>query len=144
MTLGRLERESRAFFFARLAGALAACSHQKSPESADLASMRRQVVDALIVILPVRDSTHYVTSAAHRFLAVFYSSNPVGRANVGVVRNSITNVPAGWWTVNLAGRLTDVIFIFAFFFSPAPRGRTNNPTGPSQRLSTRFSLRFLV
>ncbi|KAF8269291.1 apoptosis inhibitory protein 5-domain-containing protein [Lactarius quietus] len=52
MTLGRLSSESRAFFIAHLAGALAACSHQKSPESSELASMRRQVVDALSVILP--------------------------------------------------------------------------------------------
>ncbi|KAN0138268.1 Apoptosis inhibitory protein 5 (API5) domain containing protein [Lactarius tabidus] len=52
MTLGRLSRESRAFFIASLAGALAACSSQKSPESSELASMRRQVVDALSVILP--------------------------------------------------------------------------------------------
>ncbi|KAH9053212.1 apoptosis inhibitory protein 5-domain-containing protein [Lactarius vividus] len=52
MTLGRLSQDSRAFFVARLAGALAACSHQKSPESSELASMRRQVVDALSVILP--------------------------------------------------------------------------------------------
>jgi hypothetical protein len=54
LTLGRLSKESRAFFFAQLAAALAACSHQKSPESTELASMRRQVVDALSVILPVR------------------------------------------------------------------------------------------
>ena len=54
LTLGRLDRESRAFFIASLAGALAACSRQKSPESSELASMRRQVVDALSVILPVR------------------------------------------------------------------------------------------
>jgi hypothetical protein len=57
MTLGRLSRESRAFFIASLAGALAACSRQKSPETSELASMRRQVVDALSVILPVRPST---------------------------------------------------------------------------------------
>jgi hypothetical protein len=58
MTLGRLSRESRAFFIASLAGALAACSSQKSPESSELASMRRQVVDALSVILPVRHPRH--------------------------------------------------------------------------------------
>lgn len=52
MTLGRLSKESRAFFIAHLAGALAACSREKSPESSELASMRRQVVDALSVILP--------------------------------------------------------------------------------------------
>ncbi|KAH9017322.1 hypothetical protein EDB85DRAFT_2155272 [Lactarius pseudohatsudake] len=52
MTLGRLSHEFRAFFVARPAGALSACSHQKSPESSSLVSMRRQVVDALSVILP--------------------------------------------------------------------------------------------
>ena len=52
MTLGRLARESCAFFIASLAGALAACSRQKRPESSELASICRQVVDALSVILP--------------------------------------------------------------------------------------------
>jgi hypothetical protein len=54
MTLGRLSEDARLFFIVHLAQALAACSHQKSRESAELASMRRQVVDALTVILPVR------------------------------------------------------------------------------------------
>ncbi|KAH9024749.1 hypothetical protein EDB85DRAFT_1986413 [Lactarius pseudohatsudake] len=52
MTLGRLLQDSCTFFIARLAGALAACSHRKSPESSELASMRRQVVDVLTIILP--------------------------------------------------------------------------------------------
>ncbi|KAH9024847.1 hypothetical protein EDB84DRAFT_1615141 [Lactarius hengduanensis] len=52
MTLGRLPQDSRAFFIARLASALAACSHRKSPESSELVSMRRQVVDALTIIPP--------------------------------------------------------------------------------------------
>ena len=105
LTLGRLDRESRAFFIASLAGALAACSRQKSPESSELASMRRQVVDALSVILPVRlFVSASLRLAAHVFVCayvVFHPSSPVGRASVGVVRNSITNMPAGWWTVTL-------------------------------------------
>ncbi|KAH9025310.1 hypothetical protein EDB85DRAFT_2292291 [Lactarius pseudohatsudake] len=51
MTLGRLPQDSCTFFIARLAGALAACSHRKSPESSELASMRWQVVDVLTTIL---------------------------------------------------------------------------------------------
>ena len=105
LTLGRLDRDSRAFFIASLAGALAACSRQKSPESSELASMRRQVVDALSVILPVRlFVSASLRLAAHVFVcahAVFHPISPVGRASVGVVRNSITNMPAGWWTVTL-------------------------------------------
>ena len=104
LTLGRLDRESRAFFIASLAGALAACSRQKSPESSELASMRRQVVDALSVILPVRLFICVTVPPSSPFAcahAVFHPSSPVGRASVGVVRNSITNMPAGWWTVTL-------------------------------------------
>ncbi|KAI0293244.1 apoptosis inhibitory protein 5-domain-containing protein [Russula brevipes] len=52
MTLGRLSDDARLFFVVHLAQALAACSAQPGPESAPLASMRRQVVDALTVILP--------------------------------------------------------------------------------------------
>ncbi|KAH9026561.1 hypothetical protein EDB84DRAFT_1579770 [Lactarius hengduanensis] len=89
MTLGRLSHESRAFFVARLAGALSACSHQKSPESSSLVSMRRQVVDALSVILPF-----------------FHPSSLVGRASMGVVRNSITHMPAGWVNRDLMGFLS--------------------------------------
>ncbi|KAH9026698.1 hypothetical protein EDB83DRAFT_2230315, partial [Lactarius deliciosus] len=65
MMLGRLSQDSRAFFVAHLAGALAACDRQKSPESSELASMRRQVVDALNVILPVRTAVITVPSLAH-------------------------------------------------------------------------------
>ncbi|KAI0301050.1 apoptosis inhibitory protein 5-domain-containing protein [Multifurca ochricompacta] len=54
MTLGRLSEESRLFFIVHLAQTLAACSHHKSPQSGELASMRRQVVDALTIILPHR------------------------------------------------------------------------------------------
>ena len=79
LTLGRLSKESRAFFFAQLAAALAACSHQKSPESTELASMRRQVVDALSVILPVR--SFWLTSCRRHcspfpFLRSFSSKYP--------------------------------------------------------------------
>lgn len=57
MTLGRLSQAARLFFIVHLARALDACGHQTNPESAELASMRRQVVDALTVILPVRGLT---------------------------------------------------------------------------------------
>jgi hypothetical protein len=56
MTLGRLSEAARLFFIVHLAQTLSACSHQKGPVSAELSSMRRQVVDALTVILPVRRS----------------------------------------------------------------------------------------
>ncbi|KAH9957988.1 apoptosis inhibitory protein 5-domain-containing protein [Russula compacta] len=52
MTLGRLSENARLFFIVHLAHALSACGHQPSPESGELASMRRQVVDALTIILP--------------------------------------------------------------------------------------------
>jgi hypothetical protein len=130
MTLGRLSRESRAFFIAHLADALAACSRQKSPESSELAAMRRQVVDALSVILPVRPfcrDTYWASRPLTPPTAVFHPSSPVGRASVGVVRNFITNMPAGWWTVTLRGRLTDVIFIlFIFSFHRALEEGTAN------------------
>jgi hypothetical protein len=54
MTLGRLSEGARLFFIVHLAQALSACEHQPSPESGELASMRRQIVDALTIILPVR------------------------------------------------------------------------------------------
>ena len=57
MTLGRLSESTRLFCIVHLAQVLAACDHQPSPESGELASMRRQVVDALTIILPVRIST---------------------------------------------------------------------------------------
>jgi hypothetical protein len=56
MTLGRLSDNAHLFFIIHLAHALSACGHQASPESGELASMRRQVVEALTVILPVRIS----------------------------------------------------------------------------------------
>ncbi|KAI0275618.1 apoptosis inhibitory protein 5-domain-containing protein [Russula aff. rugulosa BPL654] len=52
MTLGRLSDDARLFFIIHLAHALSACSYQPSPESGELASMRRQVVEALTIILP--------------------------------------------------------------------------------------------
>ena len=54
MTLGRLSDDARLFFIIHLAHALSACGHQPSPESGELTSMRRQVVEALTIILPVR------------------------------------------------------------------------------------------
>jgi hypothetical protein len=57
MTLGRLSDNARLFFIIYLAHALSACGHQPSPESGELASMRRQVVEALTIILPVRIPT---------------------------------------------------------------------------------------
>jgi hypothetical protein len=54
MTLGRPSENARLFFVVHLAQALAACGHQPSLESGELASMRQQVVDALTIILPVR------------------------------------------------------------------------------------------
>jgi hypothetical protein len=56
MTLGRLSEDARLLFIVHLAQALVACSPLKSPESAEFASMRRQVMDALTVTLPVRES----------------------------------------------------------------------------------------
>ncbi|KAH9017318.1 hypothetical protein EDB85DRAFT_1874480, partial [Lactarius pseudohatsudake] len=76
MTLGRLSHESRAFFVARLAGALSACSHQKSPESSSLVSMRRQVVDALSVILPVRPAVTTGPLFAHLANSFFIQVAP--------------------------------------------------------------------
>jgi len=57
MTLGRLSDNARLFFIVHLAHALSACGHQPGPESGELASMRRQVVEALTIILPVRIPT---------------------------------------------------------------------------------------
>ena len=57
MTLGRLSDNARLFFIIHLAHALSACGHQPNPESGELASMRRQVVEALTIILPVRIPT---------------------------------------------------------------------------------------
>ncbi|KAH8995202.1 hypothetical protein EDB86DRAFT_3243661 [Lactarius hatsudake] len=48
----RLSQDSRVFFVARLIGTLVACSLQKGPESSELTSMRRLVVDTLSLIQP--------------------------------------------------------------------------------------------
>jgi hypothetical protein len=61
MTLGRLSDNARLFFIIHLAHALSACGHQPSPESGELASMRRQVVEALTIVLPVRIHSHAVS-----------------------------------------------------------------------------------
>ena len=58
MTLGRLSESARLFFIVHLARALSACALRPpspdSSESGELAAMRRQVVDALTIILRVR------------------------------------------------------------------------------------------
>ena len=60
MTLGRLSESARLFFVVHLARALSACALRPpspdSSESGELAAMRRQVVDALTIILRVRGS----------------------------------------------------------------------------------------
>jgi hypothetical protein len=84
---------------------LVACSHQTSPESDELVSMRCQVVDALTIILPVRWSETACYSAPPLISilcdAGFHSNSPVRCAGVAVVRNALANVSAGWWTVTL-------------------------------------------
>src|SRR5579863_9026797 len=67
MTLGRLSETARLFFIVHLARALSACGlRPPSPDSSEfgeLAAMRRQVVDALTIILRVRVShTFFHTS----------------------------------------------------------------------------------
>ena len=60
MTLGRLSETARLFFIVHLARALSACGlrppNPDSSEFGELAAMRRQVVDALAIILRVRVS----------------------------------------------------------------------------------------
>ena len=62
MTLGRLSESARLFFVVHLARALSACALRPpspdSSESGELAAMRRQVVDALTIILRVRGFSH--------------------------------------------------------------------------------------
>jgi hypothetical protein len=74
MTLGRLSEDARLFFIVHLARALFACGRwppgPNSPESGELASMRRQVVDALTIILRVRVA-HYSTSPLRSQLFMF-------------------------------------------------------------------------
>jgi hypothetical protein len=41
---------------------------------------------------------------------------------MGIMRNAVANLSAGWWAMDLAGKLTDVIFFFSFVrrvFSPS-------------------------
>ncbi|KAI0267058.1 apoptosis inhibitory protein 5-domain-containing protein [Gloeopeniophorella convolvens] len=52
LTLQRLSTGSRLFFLVQLADALAACDRRESLEPDELDSMRKQVVDALSVLLP--------------------------------------------------------------------------------------------
>jgi hypothetical protein len=35
---------------------------------------------------------------------------------MGIMRNAVANVSAGWWAMDLAGKLTDVILFFFFLF----------------------------
>jgi hypothetical protein len=102
MTLGRLSDDARLFFIIHLAHALSACGHQP-PESGELALMRRQVVEALTIILPVR--IPILSPAAvvkKKFLqAVFHSSSAVGRTSLEVMRNAVAIVSAGWWAMTL-------------------------------------------
>ena len=119
MTLGRLSEAARLFFVVHLARALSACALRPpspdSSEAGELASMRRQVVDALTIVLRVRVFSHL---SPHFFLffftlrAVFCPISAVGGASMDLVRNAVANVSAGWWAVDLAGKLTDVIFFF--------------------------------
>jgi len=120
MTLGRLSEAARLFFVVHLARALSACAlRPPSPDSSEfgeLASMRRQVVDALTIVLCVRVShtlLHTSFKSVFSYLrAVFCPISAVGGASMDLVRNAVTNVSAGWWAVDLAGKLTDVIFFF--------------------------------
>jgi hypothetical protein len=99
MTLGRL---SRLFFIVHLVQALVACSHQRNPESPGLASMQREVVDVLMVILLVRlsETACCLLSPLNSLFydAVFHPNSPC--ASVAVVR--------------VTGQLSDVIFSFSF------------------------------
>ena len=100
MTLGRLSENARLFFIVFLAHALSACGHQPSPESGELASMRRQVVDALTIILPVRMFTSFQVFFPTS-QPVFPSNSAVGCASMEVMRNAVANVSTGWWAMTL-------------------------------------------
>ncbi len=77
MTLRRLSNELRTFYIAQLASTLATCSHQKSPEFAELISLRWQVIDALSVILPVHPSVAILRApVAHSDVCSFSSKWP--------------------------------------------------------------------
>jgi hypothetical protein len=75
MTLGRLSENARLFFIVHLARALSACARRppslESPEFGELASMRRQVVDALTIILRVRIDSPWL-SLVFIFLFFFH------------------------------------------------------------------------
>ena len=101
LTLGRLSEDARLFFIVHLAQALSACDHQPSPESGELASMRRQVVDALSIILPVRILTLRWLCLQFVLQAVLHSSSSVGCTSMEVMRNAVANVSAGWWAMTL-------------------------------------------
>ena len=101
MTLGRLSENARLFFIVYLAQALSACSYLPGPESGELASMRRQVVDALTIILPVRILTLCRLLSSIFWQVVFYSSSSVGCTSMEVMRNAVANVSAGWWAMTL-------------------------------------------
>jgi hypothetical protein len=121
MTLGRLSRESRAFFIASLAGALAACSSQKSPESSELASMRRQVVDALSVILPVRPPA-LLHCAAYLCARSLSSKSPRRTRKRGGRAKFYYKHASRLVDRDLAGRLTNVIFLSFYLFSRPAEG----------------------
>ena len=122
MTLGRLSESARLFFVVHLARALSACALRPpspdSSESGELAAMRRQVVDALTIILRVRGFSHPFSALLSTLFffghlqTVFCPISAVGRASMDLVRNAVANVSAGWWAVDLAGKLTDVILFF--------------------------------
>ena len=101
LTLGRLSENARLFFIVYLAQALSACSYLPGPESGELASMRRQVVDALTIILPVRILTLCHLLSSIFWQVVFYSSSSVGCTSMEVMRNAVANVSAGWWAMTL-------------------------------------------
>ena len=104
MTLGRLSDDARLFFIVHLAHALSACSYQPSPESGELASMRRQVVEALTIILPVRIPTPCLPPLClftYFLRPVFHPSSTVGRTSMEVMRNAVAIMSAGWWAMTL-------------------------------------------
>jgi hypothetical protein len=78
MTLGRLSESARLFFVVHLARALSACALRPpspdSSESGELAAMRRQVVDALTIILRVRGFSHPFSALRSTFFLSLASS----------------------------------------------------------------------
>ena len=68
--------------------------------------MRRQVVEALTIILPVRIPTLcHLQVLIFFFLSilqpVFHSSGAIGRTSMEVMRNAVAIVSAGWWAMTL-------------------------------------------